>query len=207
MTIRLLSFDPGQKNCSFAIVESSSKSVNSLKVMSHGLLPANTTNLELKTASKVRQQILNLQETLLHIQEKYSPTHLILERYMTRGFGGGSNTTEVINFLIGCIVAQNIAPVKLIGASTWKNEVKRHRIKQGLSPQRHKHTCNKVEVYAGFETAKAIVPVSAHQVDACYIAAYGLALLRKAKPFAEFDFDAFDKKIICAEVDRLCIAP
>lgn len=195
--LKILAFDPGQKNCSFALLQHNptSRTLDRTKLLCHGLLPSEVTNLNLKSASQLSIQIKTLQELLGQLKAEYSPTHLILERYMTRGFGGGSNTTEVINFLIGTITSYNVASTKLIGASTWKNEVKRQRIKQGLEPQLGKHTCNKTEVYEGFETERGVLPVSAHQVDACYIAMYGLYALLKIKPFQDFDFQSWDIKI------------
>lgn len=207
MRLRILAFDPGQKNCSVALIEyDSSKTplqLKDIKIVFHGLLPSDATALVVKKSSTLSLQIKSLQQLLEQLKREWKPTHVILERYMTRGFGGGGNTTEVINILIGCILCSRIAPTKLIGASMWKNEVKRNRIAQGLEEKVGKHTCNRTEVYEGFEVAKGQTPVSAHQVDACMIAVYGLFKLLGLKPFKGFNFDAYDKKIKAAKTTKL----
>ena len=66
MRLRILAFDPGQKNCSVALIEysSSKKSLQlkDVKIVFHGLLPADVTALVIKKSSTLSLQIKSLQQ-------------------------------------------------------------------------------------------------------------------------------------------------
>jgi hypothetical protein len=207
--LRILAFDPGQKNHSVAVVsyDTSIKTFHArkLRIVAHGLFPNEVTALVVKKSHTYRHQVQTYHSILTGLKSKYNPTHAMAERYMTRGFGGGSNTTEIINLLLGVMSVSNLSPtpLKLLGASQWKNEVKRQRLKQGYDAKIPKHSCNNTEVYQGFETARGVLPVSAHQVDACLIAAYGIQKLIGVKPFLDFDFESYFTQIKKAKVITL----
>jgi hypothetical protein len=205
--LKVLAFDPGQKHFATSVVSYSTSSNTSfqaqkLKVLATGLIPSTITALVVKRPGVLDDQSFLFLEILKTLVDQYQPTHVIAERYMTRGMGGGGNTTEVINLLLGMLLGAHLTDkhLNLIGASTWKNEVKRQRAKQGYDEKIYKHSCNKTETYKGFEVPKGQTPISAHQVDASLIAAWAVHKLIRVKPFDEFDFEDYFAKVKAAKV-------
>ena len=152
MKITILACDPGVRNFAYSIIEYDTSNkpfhVRKVKVLQHGVVGCTVT--ELKSANSLYRQRLKFGSVFKRLKRDFKPTHSLAERFMSRGFGGGASTAEKINFMIGVLHGLDVAghPLKLIGASVWKNEVKRNGFVLV------KARCNGQEVYEGFERPK-----------------------------------------------------
>ncbi len=128
--------------------------------LEHGL---NRTVIDdLKTSKTIHEKS---QDYLTWVQAKvdrYKPAVFAAERYMVRG-GGGTITIEYVAFMLGSVSSLlSPTPIKLLGASTWKNAFRRNTKTPDLD-----------SVYAEVKILlKEGTPITPHQVDAFLLGVY-----------------------------------
>jgi Holliday junction resolvasome RuvABC endonuclease subunit len=124
-TIRTLSHDPGSTNYGWAVTEVTytGRSVQ-FGVLATGMLKHRIVQLKDSDAlTATRRKYLR---EITRVVDKYRPTALIAERFMTRGMKG--TLIEYVAFMLGLLqfVTHTYGMnYKLVPASQWKNEVTR----------------------------------------------------------------------------------
>lgn len=91
------------------------------------------------------------------------PSLVVMERFQARGIRGSQG--EIVSFMLGSQVAKygSNAPVVILTAGTWKNQVNRMKVSGSKKP---------LDVL--YEKNKAAGGVN-HTLDACLMASYGAA--------------------------------
>ena len=149
----VLSFDPGVENFAWSCVEVHRPF--KVSVLGCGMMRNTVRTL----TRNVRQQIVLYVEELSELLDRFNPTEVIAERYMSRGNGG--DTIELVNIMLGALATKHKS-ITYIPASQWKNAWNREG--------------NLEEFYA---TTDAV----AHEIDATAIGMYRAYQFMDEKPF------------------------
>lgn len=147
----VMAHDPGKTNYAVAVVKG--KVVRGklrLRVIFNNMV-SNTVK-QLTDGTVLKQEIKAYLVETFQYGAAHKPNLFIAERFMTRGLKGP--TIEMIGIMLGAFVSRLPVPYALVGASTWKNEMKR----RGLDLK---------EMYK-------LARVTPHQLDAVLMAVYQL---------------------------------
>jgi hypothetical protein len=147
-TKRILSLDPGSKNTGIAIVAINK---NKTQVVANSIL----TN-PLYDLTKFLQQREIFREEIDNWIQTYKPNGIIIERFQARGLLGSLG--ELVSIMIGIISERYSLPIKLVTASTWKNQWNRKFLDYPLD-----------DLYKKCK-------ITPHQLDAILIGRFGLEL-------------------------------
>lgn len=183
----LAGHDPGTKNYGLAVVRfqkpSQRRSDGAVTSFAFSLLEVRLVEnclLGLKDVKLANQELSAYSGEMRALTAKHKPDAHVAERYMSRRMGG--TTIELVNMTLGVLRLHGQdtnAPVKMVPASQWKNELKRRD----------------VELERVYLSAKAY-GYSNHEVDAVFIALYGACLLSRMKPFGFEDVGAFVASVV-----------
>lgn len=165
----ILGLDPGSANFGYAVIQVSVGRTFRYKVLEDGKLSCMLRSLK----GDVTTDINLFKAEVRRILRKHKPTHLIAERFMTRGIKGA--TIEYISVMLGVLTQMGIKNVKFITAAQWKNRWNRYYCLDDFYPQ---------------------VCIEDHQVDAANIALYGSALWFDTPYFDFFASDLERKQFI-----------
>lgn len=160
----ILGLDPGSTNFGYAVIKVSVGKRFQYKVLENGKLTCQLRSLK----GDVMPSINLFKAEVRKILRRHKPTHLIAERFMTRGIKGA--TIEYISVMLGVLTQLGIKNIKFITAAQWKNRWNRHYKLDDF----YKQVC-----------------IEDHQVDATNIALYGSALWFDA-PY--FDYLAYESE-------------
>lgn len=166
MEYTILGLDPGSSNFGWSVVRVKVGKTFHYKVLANGKIE--------KTLHSLKDDVLTdinvFKAEIRKILRTYKPTHLIAERFMTRGIKGA--TIEYISVMLGVLTQMGIKNIRFITAAQWKNRWNRH--------------------YRLDDFYKR-VGIEDHQVDATNIALYGAAIWHGA-PY--FDYFASEAELI-----------
>ena len=119
---------------------------------------------DLKTAAIIKEKSTAYLDWVKEKIERYHPAVFAAERYMVRG-GGSTITVEYVAFMLGSVSSLLLPlglPIKLLGASTWKNAFRRDPKTPELE-----------SVYAEIKILhKQGTPITPHQLDAFLLGTY-----------------------------------
>ena len=156
--VTVLSLDPGVTNCAWSVLEAGRTGMP--KLLATGMI-RNTikefTGDDLESRSKL------FSNEIQQLVEEFSVTHLIAERFMSRGMKG--LTIELVNAMLGILInlwAGAPGSMKFITAAQWKNEWNRN---SDLTAYYSRCACE------------------VHQVDSIGIGLYGIDHWFNRKPF------------------------
>ena len=114
----VLGMDGGTKNFGYGLVKVTCvRGKLKCEVLECGVAPV-TVN-DMKIAGIQRKQFM---KWIAQIVKKHNVTHMIAERFMTRGGASMGVTIECISYMYGCI-DQKYDCLELIPAAVWKNQV------------------------------------------------------------------------------------
>jgi Holliday junction resolvasome RuvABC endonuclease subunit len=118
--ITVLGVDPGTNNCAASVLHICFKpfKFNYLHV---GMIQNPVKEIK---GRDLKQRCDKFNRELSALKRKHRPTHLIAERFMTRG-RGGSTTIEAVSMQLGIMSRMAMAEICFIPASQWKNAVNR----------------------------------------------------------------------------------
>lgn len=147
-TKRILALDPGSKNTGISVVAMHN---NKTQVIANSILtnPLHDLTKFLEQREIFRKEIDSWIQT-------YNPNGIIIERFLSRGLLGSLG--EIVSIMIGIISERYSLPIKLITASTWKNQWNRKFSEYPLD-----------ELYKQCK-------ITPHQLDAILIGRFGLEL-------------------------------
>lgn len=111
----IAAFDPGVKNFGVAVVNP-----QTLKVVRHWLNPYTVTTL----GADKKPQILAYKKFLQDMREVHGCTHIIAERFQSRGSLFGISI-EAVSFMLGLAEASFPDQTRLVIASQWKTAYNR----------------------------------------------------------------------------------
>ena len=152
----LAAFDPGSKNFGVAVVDPTT-----LKIVAHWLNPYTVQTL----GDDKRVQIAAYKKFLRVMKRKHGCTHLIAERFQSRGSLSGISI-EVVSFMLGLAEASFPNSTRFVIASQWKTAYNR----SGLDLKAlYKELWQKPH------------RITAHQIDAALIGMWVSCKLRKVK--------------------------
>lgn len=139
--MNILGLDPGKLNFAYSVIDTDTFEP------SYGMLVHTVKDLTSKTDSQGR----DFSHEIRGIIKRFKIDYIVAERYMNRGRTGTTN--EVINIMLGLIIAQSPKiPKQLITAAQWKNSF------------------NKIDCLNTVYGESRLVP---HVIDATFIALYG----------------------------------
>lgn len=118
MRLTIASSDPGTKNYGFGVVQ--------FKVEGNTVKYKVVHTCKLTKAADIKNADIKDQLAAFNKETKakfrvYKPTHLIAERFMTRGIKGP--LVESVNMMLGVLAYANKQPVIFVPAVVWKNRV------------------------------------------------------------------------------------
>lgn len=154
----VLSMDPGVTNFAWSVLKA--KRGGRVDVVATGMLRHTLKELTGNSRENTDAFCAEIQELL----EEYRVSHMIMERFMSRGMKG--LTIELVNTMIGILMGMwngESASFKLVTAAQWKNEWNRRS-----------------DLKAFYKTVNCEV----HQADAIGIGIYGAAYWFDEEPFA-----------------------
>lgn len=147
-TKRTLNMDPGSRNMGISVT--ALNPAGKFKVVANSLITNPLFDLTLFGS----QREFFMAEVDAWIQ-LYKPDGIIIERFQTRGLQGP--LIELVSIMIGLIAGRYPEiPIKLVTASTWKNDFARRHGPEALT-----------ELYKASRTTP-------HQLDSCFMGVYAL---------------------------------
>jgi len=156
--VTVLSLDPGVTNCAWAVLESDRR--GRVKLLGTGMIQNTVKEF---TGDGVRESSRKFIGEIQQLIEEFSVTHLIAERFMSRGMKG--LTIELVNAMLGILLNSwkgRRGTFKLVTAAQWKNEWNRN---------------------SDLTTFYGMCNCEVHQVDAIGIGLYGIDHWFNRKPF------------------------
>lgn len=171
MKIRVLSLDPGTNSFAYSVLElnKSAKETTKPVYLKRGFI-LSTIN-DLRSGKLLNAQRTAFEQCLHALAVEFQITHVIAERYQSRGMGGA--TIEHVNIMLGVLLSLNLGHTRIMPASQWKNELRRRGIDlDGM------YEANKKEI-------------TPHEIDAGHIGWYGVD-----KAFGPFDPNTILAKIL-----------
>lgn len=156
--VTVLSLDPGVTNCAWAVLDSGRS--GAVKLLATGMIQNTVREF---TGDAVRESSARFTNEIQQLVEEYSVTHLIAERFMSRGMKG--LTIELVNAMLGILIngwKGRRGTLKLVTAAQWKNEWNRN---------------------SDLTAFYAECDCEVHQVDAIGIGLYGIDHWFNRKPF------------------------
>lgn len=174
--IRILSFDPGEKNFAFSVTEHRINHYLQSRCIDCGHIQNTITNL--KDSLVYNEQARAFIEEIRSFFIQYEIDHVVLERFMGRGVKVGT-TSETTNIMIGLItqaVWEQSKDLTLVSAATWKNAYNKVR-QDSLS------TKNLKEEYK-------LIGTTPHQLDASLIGVYWASHEFDESPFKVYKDDS-----------------
>lgn len=174
--MKMLAHDPGTTSYGYSVVEGvMAGSRLKFRVLENGLVPCTIKNL--KDHDERRKQMRRYRNWVREKIEHYEVTHMIGERYMTRGING--STIESVNMMLGVLQCFNLSD-KFIPAATWKNALTRAEI---VLKEEYRYA-----------------RTTPHQLDASLIGIYGLFREHGFKDFgSQMDQSMFDRIVSMVE--------
>jgi hypothetical protein len=167
--ITILSLDPGSVNFAASILRA--------KVID-GKLVVNVVGTKMistiNNVLKAQEQANAFCNEIVELHNKYNFTHIVAERYQTRGIKG--KTVECINLMLGILLNEfNDLDVTFLTASTWKN--------------RYNSSLDLNDLYndlkdAMASTKKSLRPKQVHELDCSLMGIYRLCALYNLPYFA-----------------------
>lgn len=171
---KILGIDPGKVNAAYAVIEVQAQPFR-YRILEHGMLLQTLTSM---VGSDMQVRADGFKREVRKIIRKHKPTHLIAERYQTRGPKG--TNVELVNVMLGLLLSVGIRNTCLITASQWKNR------------------WNKVYKLNDFYEEAGVV---VHQIDAVNIAFYGASVWFELPFFQQLgNMDAFIKKLRASDI-------
>lgn len=177
MTLKTLTFDPGEKNFAYAILEHKYSNTLQSRVIKNGILNTpikhlNNRDIFIKESTAFHNEINRLLSNNLDI--------VSVERFMGRGIRVGT-MSETVNIMIGVLIIRtksslNIFP-NFIHPATWKNAYNR-------------------AVVGGLENCYKLCGASNHQLDAALIGIYSASIHYNIKPFSSINTNRKRDKLL-----------
>lgn len=156
--VTVLSLDPGVTNCAWAALKSDRD--GRVKLLGTGMIQNTVKEF---TGDAVCESSSKFTREIQQLMEEFSVTHLIAERFMSRGMKG--LTIELVNAMLGILINSwkgRLGTFKLITAAQWKNEWNRN---------------------SDLTAFYSMCACEVHQVDAIGIGLYGIDHWFNRKPF------------------------
>lgn len=191
--IRILSFDPGEKNFAFSVTEHKTEGqLLKSRCIDNGLIKNTITDLK-DSVNYAAQAKAFVQEIEL-LRTKYEIDHIALERFMGRGIKVGT-TSETTNIMIGLLTSSMWKyndDVILVNAAVWKNAYNAVR-KDSLTSSQLKDEYK-------------LICTTPHQFDATLIGVFIASSFYEVRPFKPFYDEGFRNKLMTS-VERTSREP
>lgn len=145
----LLGIDPGTNNAAYGVMEIRINPFR-FRVLECGMFKHPVKEI---VGEGILQRSKKFSAEVRKLKRVHRVTHVIAERFMTRGHGG--TTIEAVGIQLGIIAMSGISNCMFISSATWKNRV------------------NKRFVLDDFYATCKVLGIPAHVVDGVCIGLYG----------------------------------
>jgi Holliday junction resolvasome RuvABC endonuclease subunit len=160
--ITLLGVDPGKTNAAYSVIRIKLNPFR-FRVLANGMFKHPVNDL---TGIEVVKRMNAFKREVRSLKRKYGISHVIAERFMTRGGQSMGTTIEVVTVMLTLLAHSGIPNTLLITAAQWKNQWNR-----------------KGDLKAFYKT----LPIPEHPIDATGIGLYGVSQFFDVPCFSAID--------------------